>query len=263
MNVPSFAVGNTPFRDIGRNRFVKCEEGGDNNYSCTHKDRRSARIIEDAVRAGIDTLVAITAGNVGLSLARMARATQIRVVAVMDNALTAAPDLLRQAGAEVMQTDLRRHLRAREIIDHAHPVGLTWNVTEGWTHAYAGIIDELAFEPDTIVCPLGTGQLASGLAEGIERRGWRTQLVMARPERIPSVADKISVRWSHYDGHVSHLCREGHRLVLLSEDDIRDGIARVPEGVLSEPSAAIVFAEALERHCIGETVLLNTGKGLC
>lgn len=238
-------------------------------YSRTHKDRKAVASVHEGLLAGVNGLGVITAGNTGLSIALAGKKEGVKVCAIVPHDVSVTIEQkLEKAGAFVELRDLSQYLSPAQVIaitaKHIH--GRIHDVTDGCEWVYAAIIDELYdTQPDAIVCPIGTGQLFSGLAEGIRRNGMRTRLVGVQPAREGSRAKKLDVRWRAYQHRIDYYCMEyNHELLSIPEDDIRQAVKTVPKGIKCEPSAAIVFAALpyLEEEGFSKAVLINTGCGV-
>lgn len=266
-----FHVGNTPVRDVevgGRMCRVKDESA--NEASHTHKDRRSVSIVDRALADRIDTLAIITSGNGGLSLARIAKDTGLRIVALIDaHTPDATKQALSAAGAELCEIDVwgdaplsRRKVgtlvrrRARERVRH---------VTQGYADAYSSIVTEvLPLRPRTIVVPVGTGELIEGVHRGIKKHGLETKLIGVLPlDDWTSKADKLTGSWSPVP-HVTHQVQNGsYALKYFSEEELQWCMHHAPSDLAAEPSALAVFATLLwNRDDIQDALFINTGRGV-
>ena len=238
-------------------------------YSGTHKARKAVAGVHEGLLAGVTGLGVITAGNMGIAAALAAKKEGIKVCAIVPHDVSVTIEqALEKAGAFVELRDLSEYLSPAQVIEitskHIH--GRIHDVTDGCEWAYAPMVDELYdTQPDAIVCQIGTGQLFSGLAEGIRRNGMRTRLVGVQPEREGSIAKKLDVRWRAYQHRIDYYCMEyNHALLSIPEDEIRQAVKSVPKGIRCEPSAAIVFAALpyLEEEGFSKAVLINTGCGV-
>lgn len=236
-----------------------------NPYSGTHKDIVSQQIRTEAESADVDTLVMVSAGNAARSLARVIHGSRLRLCAVLGPTV---PDSVSQElealGVAVQYQCLTPPLTSEQLCCIGRQTGgrKVWNVTEGFSYAYTRLLELLPSQPDHIVCPIGTGSLAIGLAEGIYRQGWHTRLTMVAVDSSAKKADKIITNFRENAHAIDHLqYMRGHRIIQLSAVAVEEAIAAVPTGVLAEPSAAVVFSPQVRYHCPGSTVLVNTGRG--
>lgn len=245
------------------------------NPTGTHKDRKSAWIVERALQEKIDTLAMITSGNGGYSLARMAEQTGLRVATIIsDQTRPSIEHALRAAGAEVYRLDLRIPLSSDNVLEivRQRENEKIWDVSNDQEAAYKSIIHEIAHEiPDLVVAPLGSGELYMGLHLGMKECDSDATLIGVEVDHPVSKADKLVAHHGPMRMRIMHMqiedaCRNnvgkrGRWGVLESEIDWC--IAHAPPGLMAEPSALVVFAvmERL-RASMGKTVLINTGQGL-
>ncbi len=262
-------------RRFGNHVFVKDESA--NEFSQTHKDRRSAKILEEAVRNGIRTLVQITYGNAGISLGRMNQAvgTNLDIINVVPYTVDdGTMRLLEESKTAVAPMDLSRQRTAMEIIAFCRSrfrrlsrEKNVWNVSNGWACAYHSIADEILNQmpsghpPHYMVAPVGSGELMMGLYEGIERRGLRTILTGVAATR-QSIADKLSPPCTPYEGMLRTITRYEHRIIRVGTQDIRRSMREAPNDLVMEASASVVLAGLDCLHGQGKNVvLINTGCG--
>jgi threonine synthase len=256
-------------REINKQLYLLDESGGPTG---THKDRRAAAIVAAARTKGVRLLYLVSSGNAGLALAKAAQPFGIEVRVLLDD--LAAPEVrtaLIQASAQVMVVNLRGRLVFPEEI--AEMVGVTakdtaWDVSSGWEMAYRSMARELQeLRPARIFCPIGTGELYVGLARGLADLGM-TSVVMigARPEQVPSLADKLSAYNSPYESEIINLGRSSHHVMTLTEQEIKDAYREFSEYTQCEPSAATAWAAYRGwKGVIGPddvTVVVNTGRGI-
>ncbi len=239
----------------------------------TWKDRRSRAIIERVRGQAVDTLALITSGNAGYSLGQMAKSSDLRVVAVVDEDLPEEAYLrLRASCSEVVGVDLsheifgsreielfaKRHNSSRRVLD----------VTNGFHDAYGTVVDELreqlnGEQPKYIFCPVGSGEAFFGMYQALQRLQWSTKLIGASTIERPSIADKLHALWTPYRAYFGEMMNHGHRVVLLHEGEIRAAYLGMRDIISIEPSSAAAFA-ALKRVKLfpNETVVVvNSGKG--
>lgn len=238
----------------------------------THKDRRSRLIVEEAVRDKIDTLVIITAGNAGYSLARHAEKTRLRIVAVMNESRpTFIKDALRGVGAEIIELDLqKKFLTSQEIIRLAHKQSgeRVRDVTNEYSHAYGSIVDELTAyipEPPAIVVPVGSGELFTGVHEALLRKHWRSKLIGVTTKSLTSKADKLTTIRTPLRERVKQIAAsdQNRMLLELSEQSIEWSIAHAPRSLRAEASAKAVFGAWLHiPEQLNGAVVVSTGSGI-
>lgn len=240
------------------------------NPSGTYKDRRSAYIVDLALKEGVSTLCLITAGNAGCSLGLMARPKGIRVVSIVNRSLKLSiKEKLAEACDSVVECDLNEKiLKPEDVIALARSSDdeAIWDVTNGYAAAYESIIDEVKDEDfDYLVCPVGSGEAFVGLYLGIKRHRLRTKLVGVGVEEHPSFADKLSTPWTPYEDKIKEILLEGHRLYRLSEEEVRTAYEGNKGRYASEPSSTVVWVglEKLAPSPDEKVAVLNSGKGLC
>ncbi len=139
------------------------------------------------------------------------------------------------------------------------------DATNGFEIAYRSIIEEMSREmPESIIVPVGSGELFLGLEQGIREHGFSTKLVGVTVQLQRSIAKKLFASFRPSAEKIEKLIREGHQLIQLSERDVIRGMNSVPSAVYaSEPSASVVFSAAqyLDPR-IQDIVLVNTGSGI-
>lgn len=238
-----------------------------NSYG-TYKDRRSAYILDLALKEGVSTLCLITAGNAGFSLGQYARPKGIRVVSVVDtDCKEEMKDRLKEACDAVIEHDLSASvLKPEDVVALARTSEneVIWDVTNGYSAAYQPIIDELEREPDYLVCPVGSGEAFVGLYQGIKANGLRTRLVGVGVQSHPSFADKLSTLWTPYEEKIREILAEGHLLFRLTEDEVRAAYEKNKDRFDCCPSSTVVWAglEKLDPPPGVTVAVLNSGKGL-
>ena len=231
----------------------------------TWKDRRSKLIIERALSEGVTTLVLITSGNAGYSLAKLAQGTGLKVVLVVDWRISPVlKNKLRDVCFRLVEQDLSSHFfTSKELISFTQldPRETIWDVTNGFTEAYESVITELkSSSPDYIICPVGSGEGFIGLSNGIKKHRLRTRLIGVTPSAQESVADKLTARWTPY---ADMIVSSGNILLRISEEVIEDAHSLATEHLSCEPSSAIVFAslKSLKFEKDERMVSRNTGNG--
>ncbi|MEQ1849361.1 MAG: PLP-dependent lyase/thiolase [Candidatus Peribacteraceae bacterium] len=248
----------------GAEFFIKDES---DNPTGTHKDRRSRKIL-DTYLGHTEALGIITAGNAGASLALTIRGTRLQLLCILDDKVPIATEnTLREMGAHVT----RRSLREKEITSD-HVVQITRamtgkeqaiDVTNGQSDAYRSIVQEILDDgvvPDTIVCPVGSGELASGIAAEIRSQKLETQVIGIRTQEWNGVADKLLS--DHGPGKIPI---EGIEIWEASIADMRWSTTEASARLLSrrmEASASVVLLALGDRSLKGSIVLVNTGKGM-
>ncbi len=252
------------------NLYVKDESAQPNG---TWKDRRSQMIVDQTRDQAVDTLALITSGNSGYSLARAAKESGKKVVAIVDQDLPEVIDHhLRRACTDVIGVDLSHQIfGSNDIVRFAqqgHSDRQVLDVTNGYHQAYEGVINELrdqlgGDQPKYIFCPVGSGEAFVGLYQGLKRLRWSTKLVGASPIQRPSFADKLHALWTPYQAHFGAMMNEGHRIILLDEGEIKAAYVAMRDVVPSEPSSAAAYG-ALRKVSVSPrdlVVMINSGCG--
>lgn len=271
-------VGNTPLIQLHElageiiqgTVLIKDESA---NPTGTHKDRKSVFVIEKAIQDGVDTLVIITSGNAGYSLATIAQDTRLRIVTIVSN--TISPSILEklhQTKAEVISVDLTRSFTSPDIIALARRSASEKirDVTNAGHAAYKNLYAEIdAKKPDLIITPLGSGELYLGLHEGMMESNSTTTLLGVHPKANESMADKLCTRFRPLQGNIlaeqmrgaSHGTLRGR--ADITEADIQWCIQNAPDGLNAEPSA-LVPLQMIKRldRADQKIIMISTGKGL-
>ncbi len=233
----------------------------------THKDRRSALIVQKALTYDIDTIALITAGNGGYSLAKSAEGSGLRIVLIVsENIRPSIKSILQATSATIIEVDLSKKLEPHDIVSLArHNEGeRVWDVSNGYEEAYEGILYEIAGQkPEAIIAPVGSGELLLGIHRGIQNYGLQTKLYGVGVQSPHSKADKLYASYVPASDRIEKLVREGHEIAQLPEEEVEWAAANAPKEFAAEPSAQVIFA-ALQRvrKIVGKTVLINTGRGL-
>ena len=234
----------------------------------THKDRRSQYIVEQAKKEGVTKLCLITSGNAGYSLAKYARPEGIEVVCIIDHRLTAEiKETLARECSGVVEADLvGQVLKPEEVIALArtNEEESIWDVTNGYASAYAAIIKDITVVYDYLVCPVGSGELYVGLAQGLKEQGKQARLIGIGVKTHPSFADKLSAPWTPYQGKMKEIEAMGNPIIRLSEEEVHAVYDEYKERYTCEPSSAVVWA-ALTKADLPEdarVVMINSGRGL-
>lgn len=243
----------------------------DESVHCTgtYKDRRSARIVDYAFQHGFETLVLITAGNAGYSLARACQGTGLRVVCLVDIRVSLPIRDCLASCSDVYSIDLYDHvLTDDEIFDcvRLRPNERIFHVSNGFESAYSSILDDLSdLHPDWIVLPIGSGEAFVGLANAIEERNMPLHLFGVRIEPSPAhFADKLSSFWTPYEDRILALQEQGHRVLCVDENTLKQSYNHYKSLLKIEPSSAVVFS-VLHQYPFSSServILLNSGCGI-
>ena len=186
----------------------------------------------------------------------------------MDSTLSdVAKNVLRTAGAEVVEVDLQgTYFSPDDICDLAKQerTETVLDATNHFAAAYRAIghelFEELDHIPETIVCPVGSGELLIGLHQAIEKQRIQTALWGIGVEDCHTLADKLFAAWNPSAECIQKICQKQNKLSLLSAAQVEQSIRKIPNGITSEPSAAVVFS-TLSTIGKASTVLINTGYG--
>jgi threonine synthase len=248
-----------------QNLFIKDESA---NTTGTVKDRRNSFILEEAERLKVDKLVLITSGNNGLSLSTLAQRYDIKVVCIVDRNLD--QDIIRTLKAvayQVIEVNLQHKiLRPEEIISFAREREdeVIWDVTNGYEESYTTIVNELrAIKPNYIVVPVGSGEIFVGLAQGLDRLKMNTRLIgMGVQNTLSSFADKLHTPWTPYTRALHALEQRGHRVIRITEEEIKSTYTKYRHVISCEPSSAVVFSvfQHIQFQPHDTVVLINTGR---
>jgi cysteine synthase len=227
----------------------------------THKDRRSLDIMQSSVPG--DVLAIISSGNGAWSLGNIAKETGVKVRAVIKyHGNECYKKILTELGVEVVPLDLSHPLLSEDIISAVRrsPHERICDVTTGYHGSYAQIVRECAsYNPDVIVCPVGTGELFTGLCAATE--GTRCRILGVTTDDQQSIADKLRGPYRPYQESMRTSIDQGHELLVISEEEVQRAVDLRPSELRMEPSAAVVFA-ALKYVRDKSAILINTGKGI-
>lgn len=230
-------------------------------------------------------VVAASAGNHGLGVALAGRALGVRVKAVVP---ATSPVVKRRGIAELGALVIEGGADYQAAEDEARRIALTSGALfvspfdDPWIMRGNGgsLADEILAElPDTrrIVCTIGGGGLAAGLAEAAAARGVRVIGVQPAGNCAMHESLRMGRALTRYTGAATlaegceggvaestfSRCRaHGVTTVLVEEQAIRRAIARAYRlGWLVEPTAAVALAGLLEGVVTAEpgTVLVLTG----
>lgn len=169
--------------------------------SNTLKDPKSWAVTNVALERGVDNLWIYTAGNAGMSLAKLAAQVNrrsnknLRVFAIIEEDVSSiVRQTLRAWGAEIVYIPPEEsHIRHRHVQQAARGVkrgGVAepaWDVSEGWDGVgilmYRALMAELLawVDIDYLVVPIGQGNLFLGAYQGRRDALARTTLVGAVP----------------------------------------------------------------------------------
>lgn len=246
--------------------FIKDESV---NRFGTWKDRRSEFIVKKALDNHVKKLCLITSGNAGFSIVQYAKPYGIKTVCVVDKKMKPnIKQLLRKLAYKVIEVDLsKRIFQPEQIIALAreNEREVIWDVTNGYEDAYEGLIREIKpLNPDVIICPVGSGEAYVGFYDAIKKYKLKAKLIGISPRKNPSLADKLSTRWTPYESKIKAIRKSGHRIIKLSESEIKRSYKDYHRYLQCEPSSCIVFS-ALEKLSLPKTekvVVINSGKGL-
>jgi cysteine synthase len=282
----SWRIGNTPIIEVAELsdyfglKHLRIKNEGANHFG-THKDRKSVSVVLNAL-TGADHLrpeafCILTAGNAGLSLAKIASVFGLPVTAFVreEGLLPDVETWLQEICERVVPLDLEGKFWSSEELRGLAGENQGRRVvdsTNGVTSPFESIVDEIwEFDektaPDVIVLPVGGGELFLGVAEGLRKRKLRTRLWGITVGR-QSIADKLYSRWNPQDGELARLVREEshHRFCPLDDEaillDTFNQLRRV-NAFPCEPSSAAAFAalHSLKQDLKPEerVLVINTG----
>jgi cysteine synthase len=236
-----------------RNLAIKDESA---NLFGTHKDRKSLHVVREATNGNAhlhaEVLCILTAGNAGLSLAKIGAFYGVPAIAFVGVDSAARQDL-ESACESVIPLDIEERLWPSDELCRlagAAPGRRVRDVTNGISKPFEQIVDEICEQnpqevPDTIVLPVGGGELFLGVADGLKRRGLQTRLIGVTV-RKDSVADKLYSKWNPYAGQIDAITNLGshHRLHRLEDEaSLLDTFNWLRTfGLRCEPSSAASFA---------------------
>ncbi|MEW6610519.1 MAG: PLP-dependent lyase/thiolase [Patescibacteria group bacterium] len=248
------------------NLFIKDES---KNPFGTYKDRRSEAIVKKALDEHIDKLALITSGNAGVSLAKFANGSNLKVVCIVDKKLPATIyKKLVAVSYKVIQVDLSsRILKPEEVISLARETNeeVIWDVTNGWHEAYEDIIKEIKDgRPNFLITQVGSGEAFVGLFNGIKKYKLNTTLIGVAPKSSPSFADKLHTPWTPYAQKMRSIFWHKHKVIRLSEEETKQAYSLAKKHIKCEPSSAIVFGVLPDLKIKKEDkiIVINSGKGL-
>jgi len=231
----------------------------------TWKDRRSALIIRRANAHRMEKLVLISAGNAAFSLASFAKRSGIAIDVVLD--VKGTPEMLRRLRTmchRVITKNLGKKMYSSDnliSLVRERSNERIWDVSNGFEAAYESIIEEIKDrEPAHIVCPLGSGEAFIGLCNGVARHLPGATVIGVTPSSKRSIADKLPAPWTPYADLLKIVQAQGHRVITVSENQIREAHRLLRRFMPCEPSSAVGLAALLQ---IGPTektvVVINSG----
>lgn len=229
------------------------------NLFGTHKDRKSLHVVREATNGNrhlhAEVLCILTAGNAGLSLAKIGALYRVPAIAFVgtDSIASTLHEQLKAACETVIPVAIEERLWSSDELCRmagAEQGRRVRDVTNGISKPFESIVDEICeLEPndlpDVIVLPVGGGELFLGVAEGLRKRGLQTRLIGVTVGQ-DSIADKLYSKWNPYSGHLEALTNLGshHRLYQLGDEallyDTFNWLRSV--GLACEPSSAASFA---------------------
>lgn len=269
-----YASGNTPLtknkelceRFKVNNLFIKDES---KNPFGTFKDRRSELIIKKAIEEQVDKLVLITSGNAGYSLLKFSEGSDIKVFCVVDKKLKESIKDKLNGHNKIIEIDLSsKILKPEEVISLARESDeeVIWDVTNGFHEAYEKIIQEIRhIEPDLIILPMGSGEAFVGCFNGIKKYKLKAKLIgVTVKDKWNSFADKLHTPWTPYKSKIQSILKEGHRIIILEENLIKNAYKENNKVLDIEPSSAVVFGALpkIKFKKEDKIVLINSGKGI-
>ena len=235
----------------------------------TFKDRRSEVIIKKGRDEQVDTLVLITSGNAGYSLGRFSQGTNIRIVNIVDKKLKKSiKDKLKKYG-EIIEINLsEKILKPEEVILLArqNDEEVIWDVTNGFHEGYEKIVEEVKeANPNFIILPVGSGEAFVGFYKGIEKFKLKTKLIgVGVKDKWQSFADKLHTPWTPYKSKIQSILKEGHKIIKLEEEEIKEAYKQYKDKFNIEPSSSVVFGmlPKLKFKKEDKIILINSGKGI-
>lgn len=248
------------------NLYIKDES---KNPFGTYKDRRSEAIVKKALDEHIDKLALITSGNSGVSLAKFAKGSNLKVVCIVDEKLPAKIyKKLAAVSYKVIRINLSAHiLKPEEVISLARETDeeVIWDVTNGWHDAYEDLVKEIKDDgPNFLITPVGSGEAFVGLFNGIKKYKLSAILIGVAPKSIPSFADKLYTPWTPYASKMKSIFWLKHKVIRLPEEAIKKAYSLAKKHIECEPSSAIVFGVLpdLKLKKKDKIIVINSGKGL-
>lgn len=79
-----------------------------------------------------------------------------------------------------------------------------------------------------------------------------------------SFADKVHTPWTPYKSKIQSILKEGHRIIKLEEEEIKEAYKQYKDKFDIEPSSAVVFGmlPKLKFKKDDKIILINSGKGI-
>ncbi len=268
---------------MSKNNFTKIDSLWDQKFQAylkdeshnpngTIKDRRNKYVISRAQSLHVDKLVIITSGNNGHSLGNLARKTNIKIVSIIDkSASTKVKKELLQVCYDVIELNLHsKYLLPEDTVRYAreNDQEVIWDVTNGYEEGYEDVIKEIyaKITPDYIVVPIGSGGIFFAFAEKTEQLKLPTKIIgVDLQHKAYSFADKLYNPWpSPYEKSIENFRLNGHKIISLSDTEIKQTYNKFKKHIDCEPSASVVFAapDKFKFEPADKVVFLNTGKGL-
>jgi threonine dehydratase len=234
-------------------------------------------------RRGADVVTAST-GNHGAATAWAAKRLGLKAtIFVPEQASAAKLDLIRAQGADLRlegadfdeAKDAARAFAATHGL-HFFEDGDEPAQLDGYAKIGEEILEQLDAPPAAVIIPLGNGALLAGVARGLGDgvrvvgvaaeaapvmvESWRAGHVV-ESDRSATIADGLAVRVA-IPRAVDWVKDAADELLLVSEADLRRGVATYWEaGIRAEPSAAAALA-ALPRVPDRPVVLIVTGRNI-
>lgn len=267
-----FRINNLTIKDESANLFG------------THKDRKSLHVVKETTNGSghlhAEALCILTAGNAGLSLAKIGAFYGVPAVAFVgiDSGSSGLQAELESACEQVIPVNIEERLWASEELCRLAGAGQgrrVRDVTNGVSKPFEQIVDEIceldpASLPDVVVLPVGGGELFLGVAEGLEKRGLQTRLIGVTVCK-DSIADKLYSKWNPYSGQIERLTNlsSNHRLFRLGDEALLLDTFNwlKSQGLRCEPSSAASFAAlhdlAPQFQRDERVMVINTGTFKC
>jgi len=148
-------------------------------------------------------------------------------------------------------------------------IEVIWDASNGiygYEKGYIKIIEEVKNEnPDFIITPVGSGEAFCGLYEGIKMFNLKTKLIgVGVKAKYYSFADKLYTPYTPYQSKMEEIQKEGHKIIRLSEKEVKKMWQEFKDVIDCEPSASVVFAvfSKIKFKKGDKIILINSGKGL-
>lgn len=273
-----YKSGNTPLikvkklcKKFGLNNLLIKDES--KNPFGTFKDRKSEFIIKRGIEEHIDKFAIITSGNAGYSLAKFAEDTGIKIINFIDKKLKKSiKNKLKKVSYKVIEVDLSKKVFSPEemiAMARENDIEVIWDGTygaHGYHESYIKIVEEIKDEnPDFIVVLIGSGEAFCGLCEGIKKFNLKTKLIgVGVKAKWHSFADKLYTPWTPYEAKMKAIVKEGHKIIRLNEEEVKQTWKEFKDVIDCKPSAAVVFSvfSKIKFKKEDKIILINSGKGL-